>query len=160
MSIETASPDYEVGTKLVIERYRADPGFLIPILQDLKREFGYLPREAMRLVSEALRIPLSQCYAVATFYTSFSLTPRGQHTITLCLGTVCYLKGAKEIGESIERLLGVAPGETTPDQLFTFQPVNCLGACALAPVMVIDEEYFDKVKLRQVPDILAKYRKQ
>ncbi len=160
MQIETAHPDYQVGTKIVIERYSCDPGFLIPILQDLQRDFGYVPREAMEIVSETLRIPLSQCYAVATFYTSISLAPRGQHVITLCLGTVCYLKGAKEIGESIQRLLEVKPGGTTQDRVFTFAPVNCLGACALAPVMVIDDEYFDKVKLRQIPDILAKYRTQ
>jgi len=160
MEIEIARPDYDAATKVVIERYGRDPGFLIPMLQDLQNDFGYVPREAMEMVAEVLHIPLSQCYAVATFYTSISLVPRGRHLITLCLGTVCYLKGAREIGESIQRLLNVASGGTTDDRLFTFQPVNCLGACALAPVMMIDDEYFDKVKLRQIPDILAKYSAQ
>jgi NADH-quinone oxidoreductase subunit E len=160
MEIEIARSDYYDGTKAVIERYGSDPGFLIPMLQDIQSHFGYVPREALEVVAEALHVPLSQCYAVATFYTSISLAPRGRHIITLCLGTVCYLKGGRDIGESIQRALSVAPGGTTSDGLFTFQPVNCLGACALAPVLVVDDEYFDKVKLRQVPDILAKYSTQ
>jgi len=159
MTIETA-PDYRGAVEAVTAVYGRDPGFLIPMLQDVQREFGYLPAEAMRAMAETLGIPLSQCYSVATFYTSLSLVPRGRHLITLCLGTVCYLKGANEIAEIIQRRLDVQAGGTTTDRLFTYQPVNCLGACALAPVMVIDEEYFDKVKVRQVPDILAKYAKQ
>jgi NADH-quinone oxidoreductase subunit E len=159
MTIETA-PDYRGAVEAVIAVYGRDPGFLIPMLQDVQREFGYLPAEAMRTIAELLGIPVSQCYSVATFYTSLSLVPRGRHLITLCLGTVCYLKGANEIAETIQRRLDVQVGGTTADRLFTYQPVNCLGACALAPVMVIDEEYFDKVKVRQVPDILAKYAKQ
>ena len=144
----------------VAESYGRSPDFLIPMLQDLQRDLGYLPPEAMKAVAEILEMPLSQCYAVATFYKSFSLTPRGAHQITLCTGTVCYLKGARELSEQIQKLLGVQPGGTTKDLVFTFQPVNCLGACALAPVMVIDDQYFEKVKLRQVPDILKKFRKK
>lgn len=144
----------------MIGRYGGDPGFLIPMLQDVQKDFGYVPRGAMEAMAEVLGIPVSQCYSVATFYASLSLVPRGRHLITVCLGTVCYLKGAREISESIQRQLDVEAGGTTKDGLFTFQPVNCLGACALAPVMVIDEEYFDKVKLREVPGILDKYAKQ
>jgi len=160
MEIEIARPDYCEETKAVVARYGNDAGFLIPMLQDIQTHFGYVPREALEVVAETLHIPLSQCYAVATFYASISLVPRGRHIITLCLGTVCYLKGARDLGESIQRLLSVAPGATTSDGLFTLQPVNCLGACALAPVMVVDDQYYDKVKLRQVPDILDKYRRQ
>lgn len=160
MTIETAHPDCRAAVEAVADIYGRDPGFLIPILQDLQRELGYLSPQAVQAVSEVLELPLSQCYSVATFYTSFRLAPRGKHIITLCLGTVCYLKGGKDIAESIERELNVRAGGTTADRIFTYQPVNCLGACALAPVMVVDEQYFDKVKLRQVPDILAKFSKR
>ncbi len=159
MTTRIQRPNCREVAETVAESYGRDPDFLIPVLQDLQRDLGYLPPEAMKAVAEILDVPLSQCYAVATFYKSFSLTPRGAHQITLCTGTVCYLKGSREISEQIQQLLGVPPGGTTKDLVFTFQPVNCLGACALAPVMVIDDEYFEKVRLRQVPDILAKFRK-
>ncbi len=154
---ETASADCRAAAEAAMERYGRDSGFLIPMLQDLQHDLGYLPREALEAVAEALDVPLSQCYSVATFYRSLTLRPRGKHLITLCLGTVCYLKGGKELGERIERELGVGPGGTTEDGLFTFQPVNCLGACALAPVMVVDETYYERVKVSQVRDILAGY---
>jgi NADH:ubiquinone oxidoreductase subunit E len=160
MTVEIARVDDPAVVEVILDRYGRDPGFLIPMLQDLQTELGYLPAQTLRTVSRILEIPLSQCYAVATFYTSLSLQPRGRHIITLCQGTVCYLKGAKEISESIRQQLQVKAGGTTPDGLFTFQPVNCLGACALAPVLLIDDKYYDKVKLRQVPGILADYRKR
>lgn len=159
MTTHTEQPDCRATVEAVAESYGRSPDFLIPMLQDLQRDLGYLPLEAMKAVAEILQVPLSQCYAVATFYKSFSLTPRGAHQITLCTGTVCYLKGAREISAHIQDLLGVPPGGTTEDLVFTFQPVNCLGACALAPVMVVDDQYFEKVKLRQVSDILATFRK-
>lgn len=157
METETARPNYRATVEAAIERYGRDSGFLIPMLQDVQRELGYVPREAMDALAEVLEIPVSQCYSVATFYSSLTLTPRGKHLITLCLGTVCYLKGGKDIARWIERELGVSPGETTEDGLFTYQPVNCLGACALAPVLVIDEKYYERVKVSQVRKILAGY---
>lgn len=159
MGLSKALPDCERAAEAVVSRYGRNPDFLIPILQDLQQELGYLPREALESVSRLVDVPLSQCYAVATFYASFSLVPRGQHIITLCLGTVCYLKGGKEIAERIQRELGVADGGTTEDGLFTYQPVNCLGACALAPVMVVDGEYFEKVQSRTVMGVLDRFRK-
>jgi len=158
MTIESAPPDYLATAEEVVERYRRNPGFLIPMLQDLQQEFGYIPRPAMESVAQLLDIPLSQCYAVATFYSSLALVPRGKHLLTLCLGTVCYLKGGKEIAEHIEQELRVTPGETTENRLFTYQPVNCLGACALAPVMMVDDTYYERVSVHQVDSILAKYR--
>lgn len=158
MERDTATRDYCVAAEKVAEAYRGDPDFIIPMLQDLQADFGYVPPEAARHVAELLHVPLSQLYSVATFYTSLSLVPRGKHLITVCLGTVCYLKGGREIGESIERELGVGSGGTTEDGLFTYQPVNCLGACALAPVMVVDDTYYERVRVHQVDDILAKYR--
>ena len=156
--VEVPERDYRALVAEITGRYQRDPGFLIPVLQDLQHEAGYLPAEAVRAVAEILHLPLSQCYSVATFYTSLRLQPRGEHVLTLCLGTVCYLKGAREIAEDLQQRLGITARGTTEDGAFTYQPVNCLGACALAPVLLVDDTYFDKVRVRHVPDILAKYR--
>ncbi len=157
MGTDTGIRGYATAAEVAAAAYDRDPDFIIPMLQDLQRDLGHLPREAMSSMAKLLEVPLSQLYSVATFYSTFSLTPRGKHLITVCLGTVCYLKGAREIAARIQGRLQVDAGGTTADRLFTFQPVNCLGACALAPVVVIDDEYFTKVKPGQVEDILAKY---
>jgi NADH:ubiquinone oxidoreductase subunit E len=115
------------------------------MLQDLQAEYGYLPADKLKQLSIQLELPLSRIYSVATFYASFHLAPKGQHEVTLCMGTVCYLKGADKISETICREFKVEPGGTTPDRLFSYQPVNCVGACALAPVMIVDGEYHDGV---------------
>lgn len=129
--------------KTITEHYEKDSGMLIPMLQDIQAEFGYLPADNLRELSDELDLPLMRIYSVATFYSSFRLAPKGQHEITLCMGTVCFLKGADKISQAICNEFGVEPGGTTEDRLFTFQPVNCVGACALAPVMVVDGEYHD-----------------
>jgi NADH:ubiquinone oxidoreductase subunit E len=159
MELVSAATETRAAAETIVEFYGRDPGFLIPMLQDLQAALGFLPREGLKVIAELLDLPVTQLYAVATFYTSFSLTPRGKHLITLCLGTVCYLKGGKQLDEILRKELGVAAGGTTGDRLFTYQPVNCLGACALAPVMVIDDKYFEKVRLNQLGRILADYRK-
>jgi len=141
----------------LLKQHDYEPGALIPMMQDIQVEYEYLPKDILKDLSKKLRVPLSQIYSVATFYSSFSLAPRGQHLITLCLGTVCFLKGADKIAETIQEELQVEPGGTSPDRLFTFQPVNCLGACALAPIMKIDEEYYNKITPEQVREILAEY---
>ena len=125
----------------IVERYEADPCMLIPMMQDLQAECGYLPPEQLRRLAARLDLPLSRLYGVATFYSSFHLAPKGRHEVTLCMGTVCHLKGADAIAERICKEFEVEAGGTTADRLFTFQPVNCVGACALAPVMVVDGEY-------------------
>ncbi len=155
---ETMHADYLASIETIADRYGRNPDFLIPMMQDVQTAFGYLPRDALEGLADLLGIPPSQCFSVATFYKSFSLVPRGRHTITVCLGTVCYLKGGREIAETIERELEVKAGGTSRDGLFTYEPVNCLGACALAPVVVVDSEYYDHVKLRDLPRILKKYR--
>ncbi|MFO7899594.1 MAG: NAD(P)H-dependent oxidoreductase subunit E [Planctomycetota bacterium] len=129
----------------IIGRYGADTGMLVPMMQDLQAECGYLPADRLRRMARRLGLPVSRVYAVATFYASFRLAPKGAHEVTLCVGTVCHLKGAGDILDAICREFQVEPGGTTPDRLFSIQPVNCLGACALAPVMVVDGEYHDKV---------------
>ena len=131
--------------KAIIDRYESDSGMLIPMMQDLQAEFGYLPPEKLRSLSQELDVPLSRLYSVATFYSSFRLAPSGQHEVTLCMGTVCYLKGADRISKRICETFKVEPGGTTEDRLFTLQAVNCVGACALAPVMIVDGKYYDGV---------------
>ena len=125
----------------ILDNYVDEDGVLISVLQDINEEFNYLPENALRYVSEKLEIPLSQIYHVATFYTAFSLTPRGEHIIRVCQGTACHVRGASQVLDEIKRSLGIEDGETTEDMKFTLETVNCLGACALGPVVVIDEKY-------------------
>ncbi len=125
----------------IIERYPGRPEYLIFLLQDIQAAYNYISPEAMTLVCDHTGVPLTQAYAVATFYQSFSLEPKGEHEIRVCLGTACHLKGAARIVSELERRLGIKSGETTKDLKFTLETVNCLGACALAPVAVVDNEY-------------------
>jgi NADH-quinone oxidoreductase subunit E len=138
----------------IVVRYDADPGMLIPMMQDLQAEAGYLPAEQLRRLAARLEVPLTRLYGIATFYASFRLAPKGQHDVTLCMGTVCHLKGAGRISEAICGEFQVEPGGTTPDRLFSFQGVNCVGACALAPVMIVDGKYYDGVTPTSALEIL------
>jgi len=138
----------------IISRYDGEVGMLIPMMQDLQAECGYLPVEHLRCLAGRLNVPLSRIYAVATFYASFRLAPKGAHEVTLCMGTVCYLKGAPRICDGICREFQVEPGGTTPDRLFTLQAVNCVGACALAPLMIVDGKYYDGVTTESALEIL------
>ncbi len=138
----------------IVGRYDREVGMLIPMMQDLQAECGYLPAEQLHCLGKRLDVPLSRLYAVATFYSSFRLAPKGAHEVTLCMGTVCYLKGAGKISEAICDEFRVEAGGTTRDRLFTFQAVNCVGACALAPVMIVDGEYHDGVAAESALEIL------
>ncbi|MGD9200738.1 MAG: NAD(P)H-dependent oxidoreductase subunit E [Chitinispirillia bacterium] len=129
----------------IINRYDGEVGMLIPMLQDLQEGYGYLPEEQLRYLSDTLKIPLTRIFGVATFYSSFRLAPKGEHEVTICMGTVCHLKGAGKILDTLCEEFNVDPGGTTEDKLFTLQAVNCVGACALAPVMIVDGKYFDGV---------------
>ena len=141
--------------KEIIARYDGEVGMLIPMMQDLQAECGYLPADYLHSLGRELGLPLSRLYAVATFYSSFRLAPKGAHEVTLCMGTVCYLQGAGDISEAITREFQVEPGGTTRDRLFSFQPVNCVGACALAPVMVVDGKYYDGVTPQSAIEIIS-----
>jgi NADH-quinone oxidoreductase subunit E len=138
----------------IVNRYDGDVGMLIPMLQDVQAEHGYLPAKQLRSLSTQLDMPLIRIYGVATFYASFRLAPKGQHDVTLCMGTVCYLKGANRISEAICEEFSIAPGGTTSDRLFTLQAVNCVGACALAPVMIVDGKYYDGVTRESALEII------
>lgn len=139
-------------TKEIIEKYKNSKGALIPVLHEIQALFSYLPEEALKLVSEELKISLSEIYGVATFYSHFSLEPKGEHVIRVCLGTACYVKGSQDIIDKLSTLLETQVGKTTKDGKFTLEATRCLGGCGLAPVMTVD----DKVYGRVVPDDLIR----
>ena len=138
----------------ILEKHTEDKGRLIAILEEIQDEYGYLPEKSLRIVSDKTGCSMVDVYGVATFYRSFSLTPRGKHLICACLGTACHVRGAPWVVEEFERQLGIKAGQTTEDKEFTLETVNCLGACALGPVVVIDGHYFSKVKKSRVSQLL------
>ncbi|MBN2439886.1 MAG: NAD(P)H-dependent oxidoreductase subunit E [Spirochaetales bacterium] len=141
----------------IIMQYNKDKGMLIPMMQDIQNSQGYLPPDYLRVLSKELCIPLSQIFSVATFYSSFRLAPKGRHEITLCMGTVCYLKGAGKISEIVCEKYNIQPGGTTEDRLFTLAGVNCVGACALAPVMIVDGKYYNAMTPDKVLEIISNF---
>lgn len=141
----------------IIDRFPKVLSSLMGVLQEIQVEYKYLPKESLLAVADKMGIPLSRVYNVATFYNAFSLIPRGRHIIHVCLGTACHVRGSGKILEELERNLGVKAGETTEDMKFTLESVNCLGACALGPVMVIDGEYFGKVTSEKISSILKMF---
>jgi NADH:ubiquinone oxidoreductase subunit E/NAD-dependent dihydropyrimidine dehydrogenase PreA subunit len=135
------TPEMQRRIERIIDHHRHERGPLVLILQDINQELGYLPRPALKYVSQELKIPLSRIYHVATFYKSFSLEPRGEHIIKICVGTACHVRGAQRVLEMLENRLEIKAGQTTPDMKFTLETVNCLGACAMGPVVVLDDRY-------------------
>lgn len=142
----------------IVEKHRNGRGELIAVLEAIQARYGYLPEAAMRTVSQQTGCPLVDVYGVATFYRLFSLKPRGKHLVCACLGTACHVRGAPTVVEELKDQLGIQPGETTPDGEFSFETVNCLGACALGPILVIDGRYFSKVRSRKVHELLERTR--
>lgn len=128
---------------------------LISVLEEIQAKYRYLPREAMILVGEGLGLPLSQVYSVATFYNAFSLQPRGRHGVCVCVGTACHVRGAKPVLNRLEELLHIKSGETTPDWNYSLETVNCLGACALGPIVVVDGKYSGQMVASDVDRLLA-----
>jgi len=141
----------------VIERYRSKPGSLIPVLEDIQEAIGYLPRSIQRRVALGLSIPFSEVYGVVTFYSFFTMVPRGRHTVRCCMGTACYVRGGKKVLEQLTKTLEVHPGETTGDRRFSLETVRCLGACGLAPVTMVDDNTYRQMKPSKVSDILEAY---
>jgi NADH:ubiquinone oxidoreductase subunit E len=142
----------------IIEKHEGHQGSLIAILEEIQAKDGYLSETSLRTVAEKTGRSLVDIYGVATFYKAFSLKPRGKHLISVCLGTACHVQGGPMIAEEFQRRLGIKAGETTPDREFTLETVNCLGACALGPVVVVDGHYFSKVRVSRVPEIIEKGR--
>ena len=141
----------------IIERYRSKPGSLIPVLEAVQEILGYLPKAIQRKIALGLGVPLGEVYGVVTFYSFFTVTPRGRHTIKCCQGTACYVRGGKKILEKLSTTLGIEPGATTADRRFSLETVRCLGACGLAPVITADGETFRQVKPVGVVELLEKY---
>lgn len=148
MSAKAAAPAIDLGVLAgVLGKHAAgDEGAMVPLLQDVQAAYNYLPAEAIRGVAEHLGVPLSKAYAVATFYKAFSLKPRGKTIVKLCMGTSCHIRGASIVLEDVRSGLGIGPGETTGDMAYTLEIVNCVGACALAPVVIAGERYLADVK--------------
>jgi len=141
----------------ILQKYREQEGALIPMLQEAQGQYGYLSEEVLAYISRGLKIPLSRIYGVVTFYAQFYLTPRGRHTVRVCRGTACHVRGGKNIRKAVQQFLGIEENETTPDFKFTFETVACLGACALAPVLLVDKNYYGKLTPAKVSKVLKQY---
>jgi NADH-quinone oxidoreductase E subunit len=141
-----------------IEKHGTKKQALIPILQDIQSDLNWLPEDVLKAVAEKLEVPLIDVYGVATFYRTFSLKPRGKHIITVCVGTACHVRGGQRIVDEMGKMLGIGPGETTPDKKFTLETVNCLGCCAIGPIVMIDGEYYGEMNTRKVGPLLEKYQ--
>ncbi len=144
----------------ILDRYENQPANLIPVLQEIQDEFNYLPKDELKVVADRLRVPLTQVYSVATFFKMFSLEPKGRHQIRVCLGTACHLRGGQRLVETVSRRLGVDVGKATEDLQFSLETVGCLGSCAQAPLMMVDDKYFGRMAVDKVPKILKLYKKQ
>ncbi len=138
----------------IINREATGDGSLIAALEEIQERYRYLPPEALILASEQLGLPLSQAYSVATFYNAFSLKPKGKHCLHVCMGTACHVRGSPQVLDRLESKLGIKAGETTRDHLFTLETVNCLGACALGPILVTDEEYSGQMTTQKVDRLI------
>jgi len=143
----------------IVDEYGCNRDSLISILQDIQSEYRYLPEDVLRQVARRLELPLIQVYGVATFFKSFSLKPRGEHMVRVCLGTACHVRGAPSVLDEVKRRLGVEPGETTKDMQFTLETVNCLGACALGPLLVMDDKYQGQMSPGKIRKVLRDYKK-
>lgn len=139
----------------IIDKHDVEEGSLIPILQDIQTEYSYLPKEALEHVSQRLNIPMVQIFGVATFFKAFSLKPKGKNQIHVCMGTACHVRGAKNVLENLERELGIKAGDTTDDGEYTLETVNCVGACALGPVVVNNEKHHGQMTPIKVESLLS-----
>ncbi|MDD5338101.1 MAG: NADH-quinone oxidoreductase subunit NuoE, partial [Dehalococcoidales bacterium] len=140
-----------------LKKYQNDKSALIDILHDTQSAVGYLPREALEAITKGLDIPLSRVYSVTTFFKAFHLTPRGRNLISVCMGTACHVRGADKVLAQIEQELGIKDGENTTDLKFTLETVNCVGACALGPMVIIGEDYHGEMTPEKVGDVLKNY---
>jgi len=141
----------------ILQKYQGIKGALIPVLQEAQNAYGYLPKEVIQNIAEKMNIPVSQIYGVVTFYSQFHLKPRGKNIIRVCLGTACHVRGGKAVLTAIEEKLKIKAGGTTSDLLFTLETVACIGACGLAPVLMINDDTYGRLTPESTPEILSKY---
>ena len=144
----------------IVERYKDEPTPTMMILEDIQKEYGYIPLEVQELVSKLTGTPVSEIYGVVTFYSFFSMVPKGKYVIGVCLGTACYVKGAQLVLDKFSEILGIKPGETTADGLFTIDVLRCIGACAIAPAVSINGKIYPPCKVDNVKNIIEEYRKK
>ncbi len=142
----------------ICDRYSNEKTPLMMILSDIQKEYGYIPLEVQELVSERTGISVAEIYGVVTFYSFFSLKPKGKYVIGVCLGTACYVKGAQQVVDKFSEILGIQPGETTEDGLFTIDALRCIGACGIAPAVTINGHVYPKVEVSAIPSIVAEYK--
>ena len=152
------TPEQKEQLLQVINDKRNDPGALMPILQKAQEIYGYLPIEVQTMIAQEMDIPLEKVYGVSTFYSQFSLNPKGRHQISVCLGTACYVKGSGVILDELQKILGIENGECTPDGMFSLDACRCVGACGLAPVMLVDDDVYGRMNPNEIEKILAKYK--
>ncbi|ARN56860.1 complex I 24 kDa subunit family protein [Sedimentisphaera salicampi] len=157
-SLEQAEKELYPQLDQIIDRLKDEDGALIPVLQETQELFGYLPEGALKKVSLKLDIPYSEVAGVVNFYSFFSTVPRGKHLIRVCLGTACYVRGGKELLEGFKKALGISVGETTEDRLFSLDIGRCFGACGLAPVIMIDDQVYQRVRACKIDEILSEYK--
>ena len=161
--IEPEKEETELSTedlqkvRKIIDNYKDKEGTLVPVMQDINKEYRYLPGEVLRYIAQEISYPLSRIYQLATFYNAFSLVPKGEYVIRVCLGTACHVKGGSRILGALEKELGIRTGETTPDMKFTLETVRCLGCCGLSPVIAINEDIYGCMRQKMVPDIIKGY---
>ncbi|MFH2076975.1 MAG: NAD(P)H-dependent oxidoreductase subunit E [Pseudomonadota bacterium] len=141
----------------IIARHKGKPGGLIPALEEAQVALEYLPVPVQKRIAKALDLPFSRVYGVVTFYSFFTMTPRGRHTVRTCLGTACYVRGGKALADALKKEFGVEEGGTTPDRRFTYETIRCLGACGLGPVVVVDEDVHGRMKPSKIKEILSHY---
>ncbi|MDP2870933.1 MAG: NADH-quinone oxidoreductase subunit NuoE [Bacillota bacterium] len=156
----SAGPEFDrTALDRILAAHQGRSGALIPVLQETQETYGYLPRPALAIIARSLGMPVSRVYGVATFYAQFHLKPRGRHIVRVCLGTACHVRGGERILEQLSASLGVAPGDTTGDLLFTLEKVACLGACGLSPTMMVDQATYGRLTPRAALDVLERYRR-
>ena len=143
--------------KAIVAEHKEVPGCLMQILQETQTKYGYLPIELQSTIADELEIPLTEVFGVATFYSQFTLKPKGKYKIGVCLGTACYVRGSQGVMDKVTNILGIGVGDTTEDGKFSVDATRCVGACGLAPVMMINEEVFGRLTINEVPDILEKF---
>ena len=152
------TPEKHAAMDAIIAQWKDVPGALVQVLEKVQDVYGYLPLEVQQFVAEGMNAPLEEVYGIVTFYSFFSIYPKGQHTISVCMGTACYVKGAGEILDRLQSVLNVEPGQCTKDGRFSLDACRCVGACGLAPVVTIDGEVYGRMEADRVDEILAKYR--
>lgn len=152
------TPEQEQQLREVIAKYKGEKGAMMPVMQEAQEIYGYLPIEVQKIIADGMGTSLEEVYGIASFYSQFSLNPKGKIAISVCLGTACYVKGSGDIIERISQKIGIKPGETSPDGVYSLEATRCIGACGLAPVLTVNDEVYGRLKKEDVDGILDKYK--